>query len=131
MAGVCPDPNDQVALNKLSLEPVNVTDLKGRYTLSQIDAVTQQVAESIVSDAESNPLTKAIRLYGDDLNLSSNYLNGLLRQRIGDLGSYPDLEGRWERGNISQLETADFIQRYNYTPQGVINENDYQRLEET
>lgn len=128
MAGVCPDPNDQITLNKLSLSPVNVTDLKGRYTLSQIDAVTQQVAESIANDAETNPLTKAIKLYGDDLNLSSNYLNGLLRQQIGNLGDYPDLSGRWERGNISQLETADFIQQYNYTPQGILNENDYQRL---
>ena len=92
MAGVCIDPNDQVTLNKLALNPVNVTDLKGRYTLSQIDAVTQQVADSIANDAESNPLSKATRLYGDDLGLSNNYLNGLLRQRIGDLGGYPDLE---------------------------------------
>ena len=128
MAGVCIDPNDQVTLNKLSLKPVNVTDLKGRYTLSQIDAVTQQVADSIANDAELNPLTKATSLYGDDLGLSNNYLNGLLRQSIGDLGGYPDLQGRWDRGNISQLETADFIQRYNYTPQGLMNENDYQRL---
>lgn len=128
MAGVCPDPNDQITLNKLSLSPVNVTDTKGRYTLAQIDAVTEQVAQSILNDAETNPLSKAVALYGNDLNLSSTYLNGLLRQRIGTLDSYPDLAGRWERGNISQLETADFIQRYNYTPTGLINENDYQRL---
>jgi hypothetical protein len=128
MVAACPDPNDQIERNKLNLSPVNVTDPKGRYVLSQIDAVTEQVAQSILNDAETNPLSKAVNLYGNDLNLSSDYLNGLLRQRIGSLDSYPDLQGRWERGNISQLETADFIQRYNYTPQGLMNENDYQRL---
>ena len=128
MVAACPDPNDQIANNKLNLSPINVIDPKGRYTLSQIDAVTEQVAQSILNDAETNPLSKAIKLYGNDLNLSSNYLNGLLRQRIGSLDSYPDLKGRWEKGNISQLETADFIQKYNYTPTGCINENDYQRL---
>ena len=128
MVAACPDPNDQIERNKLNLSPVNVTDPKGRYVLSQIDAVTEQVAQSILNDAETNPLSKAVNLYGNDLNLSSDYLNGLLRQRIGSLDSYPDLQGRWERGNISQLETADFLQTYNYTPTGCINENDYQRL---
>ena len=60
MVAACPDPNDQIANNKLNLSPINVIDPKGRYTLSQIDAVTEQVAQSILNDAETNPLSKAI-----------------------------------------------------------------------
>ena len=124
----CLDPNDQIANNKLSLSPEAVTDQQGRYTLAQIDAVAAEVAQSILDDAETNPLTKAMQAYGTDLIRSGTYLNGLLRQQIGDLSSYPDLSGRWERGNISQLELADFLGKYNYTATGFLNENDNQRL---
>ena len=128
MVDNCIDRSDQTTLNKLALSPGPVTDFQGRFTLAQIDAVTEEIAQSIINEAENNPLSKAVNKYGNSLYTATDYLNGLLRQRIGSLDSYPDLKGRWTRGNISNLEMADFIQNYNYTPNGFLNENDYQRL---
>lgn len=128
MAEACIDRNDQTVQNKLALSPNPVTDMQGRYTLAQIDAVVEEIAQSIVNEAETNPLSIAVNKYGNVLYEATDYLNGLLRQRIGDLDSYPDLSGRWQRGNISNLELSDFLQNYNYTPSGFINENDVPRL---
>jgi len=128
MAEVCIDRNDQTTQNKLSLSPKPIVDQEGRYTLAQIDAVTAEIAQSIVNEAETNPLSKAVNKYGQTLYNATDYLNNLLRQKIGNLDSYPDLAGRWERGNISNLEMADFLQNYNYTPDGFLNENDTVRL---
>jgi len=122
MAEVCIDRNDQTTQNKLNLDPAILTDSQGRYTLAQIDAVTEEIAQSIVNEAEVNPLSRAVNKYGDRLYNATDYLNGLLRQKIGNLDSYPDLAGRWQRGNTSNLEMADFLQNYNYTADGFINE---------
>jgi len=124
----CLDPNDLVSNNSLAAANLPVTDPQGRYTLAQIDQVAADIVSSIEREAESNPLSRAVNQYGNDIYRATDYLNGLLRQRIGDLDSYPDLSERWSRGNISNLEMADFIQGYNYTPNGFLNENDYNRL---
>lgn len=128
MVDVCIDRDDQTTQNRLALSPKPIVDQEGRYTLAQIDAVAVDIAESIRNEAETNPLSKAVNKYGQTLYGATDYLNNLLRQKIGDLDSYPDLAGRWERGNISNLEMADFLQNYNYTPDGFLNENDTVRL---
>ena len=128
MVDNCVDPNDQLIQNTLSISARPVTDGVGRYTLAQIDAVSAEIADSIIKDAESNPLSRAVNKYGDDIYKSTTYLNGLLKQRIGDLTPYPDLQDRWQRGDISNLETADFIQAYNYTPANLLNDNDSPKL---
>lgn len=124
----CVDNSNQLVQNTLNISNTGVVDGAGRYTLAQIDAVTQSVAESIVRDAESNPLGRAINKYGDGIYKATDYLNGLLRQKIGSLDSYPDLADRWRRGNISNIEMADFLQAYNYVPDNFLNEGDSLRL---
>lgn len=128
MTEICVDGNDQVTQNTLSIGARPVTDGIGRYTLAQIDVVTAEIAESIVKDAENNPLSRAVNKYGNGIYAATSYLNGLLRQQIGSLDSYPDLAGRWERGDISNLEAADFIQAYNYTPANLLSDNDAPKL---
>jgi hypothetical protein len=124
----CIDTNDQLTQNQLALSSSALVDGSGRYTLAQVDAAAKELADSIVKDAETNPLIVAVNKYGDDVYKSTDYLNGLLRQLIGDTTNYPDLAGRWERGSISNLEMADFLQAYNYTPQGFLLEDNYQKL---
>ena len=119
---VCIDRDDQTTINKLALSAPNVTDGQGRFTLGQIDAVVEDLANSIVADAESNPLAIAVNRYGDTLYQASNYLNGLLRQKIGSTKDYPDLAARWEKGPVSNLEMADFLGKYNQTPQAFMDD---------
>ncbi len=128
MSDPCVDPNDQITQNTLSIGARPVTDGLGRYTLAQIDVVTSEIAESIVRDAENNPLSRAVNKYGNGIYAATSYLNGLLRQQIGSLDNYPDLSDRWERGDISNLEVADFIQAYNYTPANLLTDNDAPKL---
>lgn len=128
MVDNCIDRTDQVTQNTLNISARPVTDGLGRYTLSQIDQVTQDIAESIIRDAETNPLQRAVNKYGAEIYQATDYLNGLLRERIGDLTPYPDLADRWERGAISNIELADFMQNYNYVPANFINEGDAFRL---
>jgi len=128
MVDPCVDGNDQVTQNTLSISKIPLVDGAGRYTLGQIDLVTQEIANSILQDAETNPLSRAVNKYGDKIYDASSYLNGLLRQQIGDLSSYPDLSDRWQRGDISNLETADFMQAYNYTPANLINDGNAPKL---
>ena len=125
---VCIDKDDQTTLNKLALTKLRVVDSQGRFTLSQIDAIADDLAKNILADAETNPLIVARNKYGDGIYAATDYLNGLLRQQIGDLTEFPDLDARWTKGNISNLETADFLKAYNYTPSGLTEENDSRKL---
>ena len=128
MVDACVDGNDQVTQNTLLINKIPAIDGAGRYTLGQIDLVTQEIANSILRDAETNPLNRAVNKYGSKIYDATGYLNGLLRQQIGDLSSYPDLSNRWQRGDISNLETADFMQAYNYTPTNLINDGNAPKL---
>ena len=124
----CIDTNDQLTQNQLALSSAALTDGAGRFTLAQIDSAAQELTNNILKDAETNPLMVAVNKYGDDVYKATDYLNGLLRQLIGSTENYPDLQSRWEKGNISNLEMADFLKAYNYTPAGFTGANDYQRL---
>ena len=129
MVDACIDRDDQTTQNRLALTPSSVvTDAEGRFTSARIDAIAQELASNILAEAETNPLLVAKRQYGDGIFTATNYLNGLLRQQIGDLTNFPDLESRWTKGNISNLETADFLKAYNYTPSGFQEATDSQRL---
>ena len=125
---VCIDRDDQTTLNKLALTKLNVVDSEGRFNLSQIDAITEDLAKNILLEAETNPLIVAKNKYGDGIYTATDYLNGLLKQQIGSLTQFPDLDARWTKGNISSLETADFLKAYNYTPSGFTEESDSQKL---
>ena len=125
----CIDKRDQVTQNTLGLSQGPYVNFDGEYTLDQIDAFANELAQDIIANAETNPLSIATNRYGDSFNNSVSYLNGLFRNLINDnLGDYPEIERRWERGNITSLEVAEFIDSYNYTPQGVLDQTDYLKL---
>ena len=125
----CIDYRDQTTLNALATPPGPTVNFSGEYTLAQIDVFAQELADNIQENAEKNPLSIAVNRYGEVFNDSVNYLNGLFRSLIQDrLSEFPEIERRWSRGNITSVEVADFIQTYNYTPQGVIDQTDYLKL---
>lgn len=128
MAEQCIDRDDLTTQNRLAISAPDVTDGSGRYTLAQIDAAAEDIAQNILKEAETNPLIVSVNKYGNQVYEATDYLNGLLRQLIGDLTEYPDLEARWTRGSISNLEMADFLDAYNYTPAGFLGQDNYPKL---
>ena len=73
---VCIDRDDQTTLNKLALTKLNVVDSEGRFNLSQIDAITEDLAKNIILEAETNPLIVAKNKYGDGIYTATDYING-------------------------------------------------------
>lgn len=120
----CIDKNDQTTLNKLALNNGAMTDDAGRFTLNQIDVFAQELIENIQNEEETNPVSIMFKRYGQELYDAADYVN-TLRNTI-DADEYPDLDRRWSSGNISNVEFADFINSYNYTPNDVINGNQFQ-----
>ena len=124
----CIDRRDLTTQNRLALPTGPTVDSNGVYTFEQISVFQQEIADSLAKDAEKNPIQLAVNRYGDSFYEAANFVNTSLKRGIDDLGNYPDLGRRWDRGNISNLEFADFINRYNYSPNAVINIGDYQTL---
>lgn len=123
MATKCVDKTDQTTLNRLSLSPGPYTDTAGRYNLNQIDVFAQALIDNIAEDAEENPVALMFNKYGQSLYNAADYVNRL--KNTLDTEPYPDLEKRWSKGNISNVEFADFINAYNYTPDNILTENDF------
>ena len=118
----CIDRRDQVTQNTLATSLGPFTNFDGEYTLNQIDVFAEELAQNIIDNS------KGVRFDGD-LDAAANYLNGLYKDLINDrLGDFTDVGNRWNRGNITTIELADFIDSYNYTPQGVIDQTDYLKL---
>lgn len=122
----CVDRSDLTTLNSLALNAGPTVDDYGVYTLNQIDVLAQEVADNIVRDAEKNPILIAVNRYGNVFYDASNFINNDFRNNF--TGEYPDLQRRWDKGNISNLEFADFLNQYNYTPTGVIESRNYEKL---
>lgn len=122
----CIDRTDQTTLNRLALTPGPTVDASGAYTLNRIDEIAQEIADNISQDAEKNPVQIAVNTYGNVFYDATRFVNGDFRNTY--IGNYPDLEERWDRGNITNLEFADFINRYNYTPNDVLNTNRFEAL---
>lgn len=122
----CVDQTDQTTINKLALSAGPLTDSAGRYTLNQIDVFAQELADSILADAETNPLSIMFNRYGQTLYDGTAYLNSL--KDTLDLQNYPDLDRRWSKGAITDLEFADFINSYNYTPGAIIDTSNFDKL---
>jgi len=133
MATTCVDNTDQTVRNRLLLSNTGPTvNSEGAYTLNQIDVFAQELADNMLKEAENNPIQIAENKFGNAFYDSVNYLNGSFRNRMqGALGDFPDLEKRWNSGNITNLEGADFLNVKNYTPDGIVNERDYVKLART
>ena len=129
MAGTCIDYTDQTTRNALALSPGPAVNFNGEYTLNQIDVFAQDLADNILENSQKNPILKAVNRFGNSFYDSVNYLNSDFLDRIrGELGNYPEAERRWSRSEITSLEVADFIDTFNYTPQGIIDQTDYLKL---
>jgi hypothetical protein len=120
MASSCVDRRSQTYLNQQITNIGPTTKPDGTYTVNQIDVFAQELADNIVAETNNNPIKNMITKFGDAFGQSVDYVNGSLRDY--DATNYPFLDNRWNRGNVTQLEMADFMQSYNYTPNGLINQ---------
>jgi len=120
MASSCVDRRSQTYLNQQRINPGPTVNADGSYTLNQIDVFAQELADNIVAETNNNPIKNMINKFGDSFGQSVDYVNGSLRSY--DSSNYPFLDNRWNRGNITQLEMADFMESYNYSPNVIINQ---------
>lgn len=100
--------------------PVNGS---GEYTLEQVNIFEQQFISTIVADTEQNPLSLAVKQYGNSFYDTTNAINNdfLKRSFIAErIPEYPILSERLKRGAITPLEFAAFIKESNYTPASAI-----------
>jgi hypothetical protein len=95
----------------------------GELTLNQIDIFEEQFISTIVADTEQNPLSLAVKQYGNTFYDVTNAINNdfLKRAFIAErIPEYPILSERLKRGAITPLEFAAFIKESNYTPAAAI-----------
>lgn len=108
------------------LAEVDVTrplTVAGFQTLAQVDLHRQEFENDMQAAISSNPLSTAINTNGETefYNSFSNVQN-FLRDR-NDINQYPNLSERWDKGTITPIEYAAFVNEYSYNLKTV----DYQR----
>lgn len=125
----CVDYTDQTTLNRLSTMTGPTVDSTGAFTINQIDVFAQEMADNILAESNNNPISIAVNNYGETFYTAVNYLNTAFKDRVQNfLQDYPDLDNRWKRGSITNLEVADFIRAFNYTPTDLLDQNNYIKL---
>ena len=95
----------------------------GEYTINQVTIFEQQFQSTIVSDLELNPLSEAVKKYGNTFYDATNTINKDFLKRpyiVERLPNYEVLSKRLEKGQISPLEFSAFIKSNNYTPSSAI-----------
>lgn len=95
----------------------------GELTLNQVNIFEEQFISTIVADTEQNPLSLAVKQYGNSFYETTNAINNdfLKRAFIAErIDEYPILSQRLKRGAITPLEFAAFIKESNYTPAAAI-----------
>jgi hypothetical protein len=95
----------------------------GEFTINQINIFEEQFISTIVADTEQNPLSLAVKQYGNTFYDTTNAINNdfLKRPFIAErISNYPILSERLKRGAITPLEFAAFIKESNYTPSSAI-----------
>ena len=119
MASSCVDRRSQTYLNKQRVNPGPTVKADGSYTLNQIDVFAQELTDNIIAETNNNPIKNMINKFGDDFGKSVDYVNSSVRGY--DTLNYPSLDNRFQRGNVTDLEMADFMSSFNYSPNGLIN----------
>jgi hypothetical protein len=105
------------------VNPGSPVNGNGEFTLNQVDIFEEQFLSTIVADTEQNPLSLAVKEYGNSFYDTTNAINNdflkraFIAERIPD---YPILSQRLQRGAITPLEFAAFIKESNYTPSAAI-----------
>ena len=120
MSSSCVDRRSQTYLNKQQLSDGPTINPDGSYTLDQIDVFAKELADNIVAESNNNPISLMVNKFGDDFAKSVTYINGPFRNY--NTTDYPSLDNRFDRGNVTDLEMADFMTAFNYSPNGVINQ---------
>lgn len=95
----------------------------GEFTINQVDIFEQQFLSTIVADTEQNPLSLAVKQYGNTFYDVTNAINNDFLNRsfiVERLPEYTILSQRLQRGPITPLEFAAFIADSNYTPASAI-----------
>lgn len=95
----------------------------GEFTINQVDIFEEQFRSSIVADVELNPLSAAVKQYGNSFYEVTNAINNDFLNRsyiVKKLPDYTVLSERLQRGPITPLEFAAFIKNSNYTPSAAI-----------
>jgi len=125
----CIDLRDQITQNTLSLSTGPSVNFNGEYTTAQIAVFTEELSKNIAENANNNALTRMTNAFGDGLNNTVSYLNGLFKELMANnLNDYPEIQTRWASGNMTAIEVADFMEAFNYTPQGIANQTDFTKL---
>jgi len=116
----CVDRRSQTYLNKQRINPGPTVNSDGSYTLNQIDVFAKELADNIIAESDKNPIANMINKFGNGVYEAGNYINGTVRGY--DTSNYPALNNRYQQGNISTLEVADFAEAFNYSPNGIQNQ---------
>lgn len=125
----CVDYTDLTTLNRLAVASAPTINSDGTFNTNHLDVFAQEMANNILIEADNNPISIAVNTYGDSFYRASNYINTTFKGRAQNfLVDYPDLNRRWERGLITNLEVADFIRAFNYTPTDLIDQSNYLKL---
>ena len=125
----CVDNTDQTTLNRLATATGPTVDAKGAYTFNQIDVFADELAANILAEADNNPISVAVNRYGNSFYDAVTYVNNDFKNRVlNNLQDYPELKARWDRGNITNLEAADFLRVANYTPSDLQTQRDFVKL---
>jgi len=99
--------------------PQATTNANGELALAQISVFEDSFKKNVVASFESNPIVLAVDKYGssfaDNLNLINNSINTNTFM-VENIENYTLLQTRILNGPISQIEFAQFIKDYNYTP---------------
>jgi hypothetical protein len=120
MASSCVDRRSQTYLNQQIINPGPTTKNDGTYTINQIDVFAKELADNIIAESNKNPIANMLNKYGNSVYEVTEFINGTVRGY--DTTNYPALNNRYQRGNVSTLEVADFAEAFSYSPNGIQNQ---------
>ena len=95
----------------------------GEYTINQVDVFQKQFESTIAAEVAQNPLSAAVKKYGNTFYDTVNTINNDFLKRpyiVERLPDYEVLSERLKKGAITPLEFASFIKDSNYTPSSAI-----------
>ena len=120
MASSCVDRRSQTYLNQQIINPGPTTKNDGTYTINQIDVFAKELADNIIAESNKNPIANMLNKYGNGVYEVTEFINGTVRGY--DTTNYPALNNRYQQGNVSTLEVADFAEAFSYSPNGIQNQ---------
>ena len=114
MASNCIDINDQIYQSRQKVGNSPISNADGELNVYAIDNFKAEFLQGIVDDGLTDPVDLQIKQHGSSFIESLTDVNNFLSSE--QLGDYPELRERFEKGQISAIEYADFMGAYNYTP---------------